>query len=69
MRRLPDGAYWYYPSEGSAYRILCEVSIGYVAEVGEEGWRPIDAYPGRFVPLVEAPEVQAIDTPLDIDTK
>lgn len=40
--------------------ILVEVSMGYVAEVGESGWRPLSHYPGAFTRLVAQPEPQVL---------
>jgi hypothetical protein len=50
---LSDGSYHYYVNN-IGRPMLVEVMANYIAEVGEEGWRPIASYTGKFVPLIEA---------------
>lgn len=49
---MKDGAY-YYRLTPTSRPILVEAMAGYIAEVGEGGWRPLAGYKGSFTPLVE----------------
>lgn len=61
MSQYPDGSYHLYTTEKATRPIVCELMADYVAQAGEEGWRPVSQVIGRLVRLQEVRETDPID--------
>jgi hypothetical protein len=57
MSSIPDGSYHLYATEKVTRPIVVEIMANYVAQAGEEGWRPIAHFVGKFVRLREVEAV------------